>query len=286
MKKQVGSILDKMHKEEFKTVQPYLNECYEKSFIGNMYVLHEEGIPLIIPIDQEKVVRAVQLDSKISGGLYRRLGEDVGLLKRRITAEVSRGIATGMSYDQMARQLASRTKIGYNNAVRITRTEGHRIQQQSTMDACYATRDRGADVVKQWDAVLDVATRESHQMLDGQIRELDDKFSNGLMYPGDPAGSAAEVINCRCILLQRALDKELIDECYVLITKVEYPDDVIECCINLCEWEVKNRGKVGIKAETLSRHSVTYFDQDASNQMNGYPVSLLGCLKPYRKARC
>lgn len=82
------------------------------------------------------------------------------------------------------------------------------------------------------------------------------------------------------------LDKELIDEDYVLITKVEYPDDVIECCINLCEWEVKNRGKVGIKAETLSRHSVTYFDQDASNQMNGYPVSLLGCLKPYRKARC
>lgn len=82
------------------------------------------------------------------------------------------------------------------------------------------------------------------------------------------------------------LDKELIDEGHILITKVEYPDDVIECCINLCEWEVKNRGKVGIKAETLSRHSVTYFDQDASNQMNGYPVSLLGCLKPYRKARC
>lgn len=82
------------------------------------------------------------------------------------------------------------------------------------------------------------------------------------------------------------LDKGLIDESHVLITKVEYPDDVIDCCINLCEWEVKNRGKVGIKAETLSRHSVTYFDQDASNQMNGYPVSLLGCLKPYRKARC
>lgn len=132
LKKQVSSILDKMHKEEFKTVQPYLDECYEKSFIGNMYVLHEEGIPLIIPIDQEKVVRAVQLNSKISAGLYSRLGEDVDLLKRRITAEVSRGIATGMSYDQMARQLASRTKIGYNNAVRITRTEGHRIQQQST----------------------------------------------------------------------------------------------------------------------------------------------------------
>ena len=82
------------------------------------------------------------------------------------------------------------------------------------------------------------------------------------------------------------LDKELINESHILLTKVVYPDDVIDCCINLCEWEVKNRGKVGVKSETLSRHSVTYFDQDVNNQVNGYPVSLLGCLKPYRKARC
>lgn len=75
------------------------------------------------------------------------------------------------------------------------------------------------------------------------------------------------------------------DEVNVLCTKVEYPADVVECCINLMEWEVNMRGKVGIKSETLSRHSVTYFDQDANNQIMGYPVSLLGCLKSYRKAR-
>lgn len=82
------------------------------------------------------------------------------------------------------------------------------------------------------------------------------------------------------------VDGKLIDESHALVTKVEYPADVVDCVVNLMEWEVKNRGKVGIKSETLSRHSVTYFDQDASNQVNGYPVSLLGCLKPYRKARC
>lgn len=204
LKAQVNSILDKMHRKEFKTVNKYLNDCYDKAFTGNMYVLHGEGIPLIVPIDQEKVVRAVQVNSKISKGLYSRLGEDVDLLKRKITAQISRGVATGMSYSQMAQQLAGYTKTGYNNAVRITRTEGHRIQQKSTMDACYAARERGADVVKQWDATMDANTRESHQMVDGEIRELDEKFSNGLMYPGDPSGNAAEVINCRCILLQRA----------------------------------------------------------------------------------
>lgn len=214
IKTQVRGILDKMHQKEFKTVNEYLNECYNKAFTGNMYVLHGEGIPLIVPIDQEKVARAVQINSKISKGLYSRLGEDVDLLKRKITAQISRGVATGMSYSQMAQQLAGYTKIGYNNAVRITRTEGHRIQQESTMDACYAARERGADVVKQWDATMDANTRESHQMVDGEIRALDEKFSNGLMYPGDPSGSAAEVINCRCVLLQRAkwaLDQKELD---------------------------------------------------------------------------
>lgn len=214
LKKQVGSILDNMQVEEFKTVSEYLNKCYEEGFLGTMYDLQGQGIPLCFPMDQEAMVRAVQLDSKISKGLYTRLGEDVSLLKKKITAQVSRGISTGMSFQQVAQQLEAYTNIGYNNAVRIARTEGHRIQVQSGMDACYKAKEKGADVVKQWDSTLDGATRPSHQKVDGEIKELDEKFSNGLMFPGDPAGGAAEVCNCRCALLQRArlaLDKAELD---------------------------------------------------------------------------
>lgn len=70
-----------------------------------------------------------------------------------------------------------------------------------------------------------------------------------------------------------------------LVTKVEYPADVRSGVIDLLKWEVKNRQKVGIKSEILSRHSVTYYDQDTNNQVMGYPVALLGFLKPYIKAR-
>lgn len=70
-----------------------------------------------------------------------------------------------------------------------------------------------------------------------------------------------------------------------LVTKVEYPSDIKTGVIDLLKWEVKNRQKVGIKSETLSRHSVSYYDQDANNQVMGYPVALLGFLKPYIKAR-
>lgn len=204
LQKQVGDVLEKMHQQQFKTVSEYLELCYENGFVGTIFDLQGQGIPMCFPINQEAMVRVVQLDSKISKGLYTRLGEDIALLKKRITAEVSRGVSTGMSYQQVAQQLAGKTTIGYTNAIRIARTEGHRVQVQSTMDACYKAKDMGADVVKQWDATLDARTRDSHARIDGEIREMDEKFSNGLMFPGDPNGAAAEVINCRCALLQRA----------------------------------------------------------------------------------
>jgi uncharacterized protein with gpF-like domain len=204
LQKEISTVLDKMQTQQFDTVSDYLKECYENGYIGAMFDLHGHGIPLIMPLDQAAMVTAVQLDSKISQGLYAKLGENVAQLKNRITGQVSRGISSGMTFHQVAQQLAATTNIGYNNAIRIARTEGHRIQVQSTMNAAYDAKDMGADVLKQWDSTLDGRTRESHQKVDGEIRELDKPFSNGLRFPGDPAGGAGEVVNCRCALLQRA----------------------------------------------------------------------------------
>lgn len=87
-----------------------------------------------------------------------------------------------------------------NRAMRIARTEGHRVQCQADMDCAKAAKEQGCDTVKQWNATLDRKTRVSHQRVDKEWRELDEPFSNGLMYPGDPNGGAKEVVNCRCSL--------------------------------------------------------------------------------------
>lgn len=81
------------------------------------------------------------------------------------------------------------------------------------------------------------------------------------------------------------LDKGLLDENQVLVTKVEYPMDVVMGVVNMLKWDLENRDKVGIQSETLSRHSVTYFDMSADNSAIGYPKTLVGFLKPYMKAR-
>ena len=81
------------------------------------------------------------------------------------------------------------------------------------------------------------------------------------------------------------LDKTLYDDSEFLVTKIEYPPSIKMGVINILKWEISNRKKVGIQSESLSRHSVTYFNQDGNNQVLGYPASLLGFLKPYMKAR-
>ena len=81
------------------------------------------------------------------------------------------------------------------------------------------------------------------------------------------------------------VDRPLFSVDRNLVTKVEYPADVKLGVINLLKWDFTNRDKVGVKSETISRHSVTYFDLDSSNQVMGYPVALLGFLESYKKAR-
>lgn len=58
-------------------------------------------------------------------------------------------------------------------------------------------------VRKVWVATRDLRTRDTHRALNGDSVGLHEAFANGLMYPGDPSGPAAEVINCRCRLNYR-----------------------------------------------------------------------------------
>lgn len=206
LKGQIEAALQKLHTENFTTIQDYLNGCYENGFMGAFYDIQNQGIPLIMPIDQEQMIKAITTNSKISEGLYKRLGIDAKQLKKVITGQVSRGISTGTGWEEIARNIRNNSGASFNNAVRIARTEGHRIQQESALDACTKAKESGADVVKQWDSTMDSSTRESHAKLDGQIRELDEAFEVDGKKADSPGhfGDPAEDCNCRCCLLQRA----------------------------------------------------------------------------------
>lgn len=206
LKKQIDGFMKELNSGQYESINKYLEGCYETGFLGAMYDIHGQGIPIISPIDQKQVIKAKDIDSKISKKLYTKLGEDVDVLKKRIANNISRGIATADSYSNIARNISSASNVGFNNAMRIARTEGHRIQAAAAFDAQHKAKDAGADIVKQWDSTLDGRTRDTHRMLDGQIRELDEPFEvygHKARFPSD-FGLPSEDINCRCALLQRA----------------------------------------------------------------------------------
>ena len=139
---QISGILDKMQGDNYSTIEGYLKRSYESGYIGAMYDIAKQGVPVIAPIDQAAAVRAILVDSKVSKGLYKRLGVEISGLKKTITQEISRGIATGLGYNDIARNLANASKAPLNRTRIITRTEGHRIQQTSTADAQQAAKER------------------------------------------------------------------------------------------------------------------------------------------------
>lgn len=206
LKRQINAILDDLYTHNFTSVSEYLANCYTDAFIGTLYDLQGQGIPLIFPIDQEQVVRALNTNSQIKEGLYKKLGINIDEFKKSIAGEISRGISQSYSYQQIALNLKNRSNVDFNKTIRIARTEGHRIQQEATFNCQQKAEDNGAEIMKQWDATLDGKTRPNHIYLDGQIRKVKEHFEVGgykALYPSG-FGIAGEDVNCRCCLLQRA----------------------------------------------------------------------------------
>lgn len=80
------------------------------------------------------------------------------------------------------------------------------------------------------------------------------------------------------------VDKPLMPVALNMVTKISYPAEVVQCAVDMYRWQNSMGDKVGIKSETLSRHSVTY--EDSGSLFMGYPTGILSGLRLFKKARC
>lgn len=200
---QITGVLDVLKTDNIITINKYLNEAYNNGFVGSLYCMQKENIPIALGIDEKQVLTSIS--KKIENMTFADREEtNMNDFKKKVKAEITRGIANGSKYSEIVRNLDNVTNEGVNSSYRICRTEMGRVSQEAKYDSMVKAKESGADVVKQWDSTMDSKTRESHAKVDGEVKELDEPFSNGLMFPGDPTGGAAEVINCRCVMLERA----------------------------------------------------------------------------------
>lgn len=128
-----------------------------------------------------------------------------------IRAMLLRRQAQGMSFEQAAREVSALIPgLSDTRALLISRTETHSAMQFASQQAAYRS---GLMLRKHWNTVQDEKIRDfnnglfSHRAMHGSIVPIDGTFSvprrgggfEAILFPGDPEGSAGNIIHCRCI---------------------------------------------------------------------------------------
>ncbi len=117
---------------------------------------------------------------------------------QHLQSAITQGLLQGESIAKIAKRMQRVTNMERSAAIRNARTAMTGAQNGGRLDSMKRAQERGIEVKKGWLATLDGRTRDSHAAMDGEEVELDETFSNKLMFPGDANGAPSEVYNCRC----------------------------------------------------------------------------------------
>ncbi len=123
------------------------------------------------------------------------------ILRNTLTETAEMGLGATETARQIRKELEKRgIMINQWRALRIARTE---VMTASNEGAFVGAKSAGA-TKKYWIPTYDSRTRDTHLIIEQQNPKLMDEaflVGNYLMQkPGDPAGGAEEVINCRCAI--------------------------------------------------------------------------------------
>lgn len=110
------------------------------------------------------------------------------------------GVEGGESIEQLSKRISDvyDDLRGYR-AERIARTETVGGYNAASREGALAS---GVVTGRSWLATSDDRTRETHVDMNGhKLDDLESRYPNGLLHPGDPSGPPSETVNCRCVEL-------------------------------------------------------------------------------------
>jgi len=186
---------------KFAPFNSYVSKIGQLNYLFAGYTIESR---YFIPLNFKPLAQEELGMSKLSKLALRvRDAELYNNLERTITQSIVKADGVG----ETAKAIRNVMDIDLNKSLRIARTETTTAMGEGNRKAMKKAESKGLDLKKQWVATLDKKTRDRHRRMDGEIRDLDEKYSNGLMHPGDQMGRPEEVINCRCLEIE-ILNKE------------------------------------------------------------------------------
>lgn len=132
-----------------------------------------------------------------------RLARTSDALWAQARSSLAEGVANGEDLDALQKRVENALGHAESRARTVARTEVVGALNAGSVAGVKALGAFGPRR-KEWLATHDRRTRDTHYVADGQKRPVNIPFTVGgeaLQYPGDPNGSAAETVNCRCTLV-------------------------------------------------------------------------------------
>lgn len=145
-----------------------------------------------------------QFNTWMNAHMVSKITNVTNTTKKTITRIIQKATGEGLSRKEIASSI--RKKGGILNPIRsrmIAATETHTAAVKAVDETVSTTR---IDFEREWISTMDERTRFDHTKAgggDGQTQPMGSEFTiggEGLMFPGDPSGSAGNIINCRCVL--------------------------------------------------------------------------------------
>lgn len=162
-------------------------------------IILERGEAAAAEVAAEVALRVHQ--GRLAEIIHHRAAQMVTQIDQTTKERLARAIADAVGSDGGFNDIAQAVRGVFTdrraNAATIARTETAWAYNLASKEAWGEAGVR----FKSWLTVGDDAVRDSHSMAEGDgVIPMDQPFSNGLMFPGDPNGPPDETINCRCIL--------------------------------------------------------------------------------------
>jgi hypothetical protein len=188
-----------------------VRKLFEKRYrgIANVFgpFFFEEAKAASVVIETKSVLDEFwkELNRFIGGEALRKAKTINSTTKETFRDVVRSGLSEGATNATIAKRLREVGAVhSAFRANRIVRTEVHTTMTTSLHKASALVPSIKK---KEWLSANDDRTRVStfnHRAAHGEVVAMDQAFvrtGEALMYPGDPAGSAGNVINCRCVEL-------------------------------------------------------------------------------------
>lgn len=197
--KETAKIMIDMYRENKKATENTLKDIFDKAFETVNNTTEKYNIEAVSRnIDPTKVI-----NKEVAGHIWTERIDKYGSdFIYDVHGIIHHGMTNGETFTSMAKKLRDRFGKDIGNTVRIARTEGARVLEDSKYESMKGiAENESVQVFKVWHTMGDEAVRESHEAMEGVRVRFDEPFilpsGASAMYP-KASGVASEDINCRC----------------------------------------------------------------------------------------